>query len=84
MRREVNCANRVKPHEYVESIGGPGWSMAADKAVAAIKNGDEFFVKAGGSEVEIIVVSMNGKHVLRTKKDNTRSDNLDNLPPCKK
>ncbi|MGD0954440.1 MAG: DUF3892 domain-containing protein [Methanotrichaceae archaeon] len=82
MRREVNCANRVKPHEYVQSIGGPGWSMTAEQAIAAINKGDEFFVKAGGSEVDIIVVQMEGKHVLRTKRERTRLDNLDNIRQC--
>jgi len=82
MRREVNCANRVKPHEYVQSIGGPGWSMTTEQAITAIGKGDGFFVKAGGSEVDIIVVQMEGKHVLRTKRDRTRLDNLDNIRQC--
>lgn len=83
MRREVTCANREKPHEYVKSIGGPGWSMPAEKAIEAINKGDEFFVNVGTKKVDVIVIQMNGKHFLKTKRDHSYQNNLDNLPPCK-
>lgn len=82
MKYRVACADRVEPHEYIQAIGGPGWKMTAAQAITAINNGNMFVVSVAGQDVEIIVVTTNGKHYLRTKKDGKPVNNLVNLPRC--
>jgi hypothetical protein len=64
-------------------IGGPRWGRKTpEQAIAAIKDGDRFFVKVRSNEVIIRVVSMSGGYVLRTEPNGSRLDNLENLPGC--
>jgi hypothetical protein len=72
-RKQVTCinkTNRTSAHERISHIGGSFWKYTEDDAIAYIKNSTyNFYVSAGGSEVDVIVATRSGKEYLKTKND---------------
>lgn len=84
-RREVTSASRAYSHdplERINSIGGVNsdrtrWQLSQAAAIAAIETGnDEFFVKAGGALVKLVVYTSRQEKYLRTEREATHPDDL--------
>lgn len=88
VRREVTCVNksdRKNAHDRITHIGGANWKLTQEEAISGIKSGRwSFFVKKGGSEVDVIVATAaSGHQYLKTKPDGEQPNNLLNLPECR-
>lgn len=91
-RHEVKCVNktdRQNPHERIRAIGGvnpsgTNWNLSQEEAIRHIEARTyEFFVKAGGRTVDVIVaVSRFGNKYLKTAADGEHPNNLLSLPEC--
>lgn len=85
-RREVKCINKHEhhnPHERITHIGGDGWRITSDQAIALLDaKTDEFYVSAGGHTVDVIVAYHGDRPYLKTKSDGYSPDNLLSLPEC--
>ena len=91
-RHEVKCVNktdRMNPHERIKAIGGQNpngtlWKLTQEEAIRAIEAGQyQFFVKAGGRLVDVIVaVSRYGNKYLKTVADGDHPNNLLSLYEC--
>ncbi len=80
----INKTDRYNPHERIHSVGGPGWKLTQEQAIAYIENGTySFYVHAGSRSVWVIVaVSRWGHKYLKTQDDGEQPDNLLSLPEC--
>src|ERR1700730_3727705 len=69
-RKQVTCINktdRYDAHERIKNIGGDGWKHTEDDAIRYIENGTyAYFVRRGGSEVDVIVATRLGRKYLKT------------------
>ena len=91
-RHEVKCvskSDRYNPHERITAIGGvnsngSNWKLSQEDAIRHIEAGTyQFFVKAGGRIVEVIVaISRYGHKYLKTVADGEHPNNLLSLPEC--
>lgn len=91
-RHEVKCVNktpRYDPHERIKAIGGvnsdgTNWKLTQEDAIKAIEADKyQFFVKAGGRIVDVIVaVSRYGNKYLKTTSDGDHPNNLLSLYEC--
>ncbi|WP_214470020.1 DUF3892 domain-containing protein [Mesorhizobium sp. dw_380] len=86
----INKPNRDSSVEHITHVGGFGtsqWKLTVEDVIARIErtgpDHEDFFVKVGQSEANVIVVSPVGrrKHI-RTTRDLTVRDNLLSLPEC--
>jgi hypothetical protein len=86
----INKPNRDSSVEHITHVGGYGisqWKLTVEDVISRIERKDasheDFFVKVGNSESDVIVVSPTGrrKHI-RTTPDSTLRDNLLSLPEC--
>jgi hypothetical protein len=84
--RQVTCINkrnRQSPHERISHIGGAGWKVPEDAAIAGIKNGTQaFFVSVQGKSVWVVVATHEGREYLKTEADGVIPNNLLSLPEC--
>lgn len=80
----INKSDRFNPHERILSIGGQGWKLSQQDAIAAIEAGKyNFYVSKGGHTVWLIVAtSAYGNKYLKTQNDGDTPDNLLSLPEC--
>lgn len=82
----VNCINkddRLNPYERITYIGGNGWRYSQKEVIRRIKAGYRFLVKRNGLNTELMVaISPYGNEYVKTKSDNTHSNNLLNLMEC--
>lgn len=90
-RHEVKCINKSHKESSngnIQSIGGLNsngtrWRITQERAIEGIESGKwEFYVNNNGHEVNVIVLSQNGRKFLKTKNDGFESNNLSNLPEC--
>ncbi len=91
-RHEIKCVNksdRYDPHERIRAVGGvngdgTNWKLSQEAAIQHIEAGKyQFFVKAGGQIVDVIVaVSRYGHKYLKTNADGESPNNLLNLYEC--
>ncbi len=91
-KHEVRCINksdRYNAHERIKAIGGvngdgTNWKLSQQEAISAIEAGKyQFFVKAGGRIVDVIVaVSRYGHKYLKTTSDGDEPNNLLSLYEC--
>jgi len=91
-QHEIKCVNksdRYNPHERIIAIGGvnldgSNWKLSQQDAVRDIETGKyQFFVKAGGRIVDVIVaVSRYGNKYLKTVSDGDHPNNLLSLYEC--
>jgi hypothetical protein len=61
---------------------GSRWKKSLSQAILGIKRGEQICVRVGDEVAEVEVYTRKGKEFLRTKRDKTRIDNLENLPRC--
>ena len=92
-RFQIKCINKPQRDssvEHITHVGGHGtspWKLAVEEVIRRIESRgtdhEDFFVRVGNDEVDVIVVSPPGrrKHI-RTTPDNTQRDNLLSLPEC--
>ena len=91
-RHEVKCVNktdRYNPHERIKAIGGvnsdgSNWKLSQEEAIRNIEAGQyQFFVKAGGRIVDVIVAASRfGHKYLKTVSDGDHPNNLLSLYEC--
>ena len=94
---EVMCirtrrAGLLDPNGHIEAIGGTGgligttttWIRSEADAIHDIENGiNEYYTKAEGQCARVRVAQMpDGRKYLTTEPDDTRQNNLLNLPQC--
>jgi hypothetical protein len=86
----INKPNRDSQVEHITHVGGVGashWKLDVETVIRRIDSRgadhEDFFVRVGNSEANVIVVSPPGrrKHI-RTEPDLTKRDNLLSLPEC--
>lgn len=90
-RHEIKCINkseRLNPHERIINVGGvnadgSSWKITQPRAIELMDNGEKFFVKKDGSEIDVIIATHNGNRYIKTKPDNERENNLLYLPECR-
>jgi len=83
-RREISCIQKTDRPEFCERIARVGglspegpWSLPEGEAINAILLGrQEFFVKVGGREVEIVIGHHEGRAYLKTSADQLVSRTL--------
>ena len=84
--RQIRCINkqpRIDTHHGITHVGGAGFKLTRDQAVAAIQvSGERFFTLAQGKRAEVGVVEEQGRKYLRTYADGYYNDNLLALPEC--
>jgi hypothetical protein len=86
----INKPNRDSSVEHITHVGGYGtrqWKLAVEDVISRIEstgtNHEDFFVKVGQSEADVIVISPPGRRkYIRTTRDLTVRDNLLSLPEC--
>lgn len=91
-RHEVKCVNktdRYNAHERIKAIGGvnpngTNWKLSQEEAIRDIESRKySFFVKAGHSQVDVIVaISRFGNKYLKTVSDGEHPNNLLSLYEC--
>ena len=80
----INKSDRKNPHERILNIGGAGWKLTEQEAIASIFNGTyTFYVDVRGLRVGVVVAkSRSGSHYLKTTNDGDQPNNLLSLPEC--
>lgn len=97
-RLQITCVNksvRFNPWERITHVGGSGWKVTQQDAIAGIESGKwTFFVRptsqgflatlTGSIDVNVIVaVSRFGNKYLKTEADGEEPNNLLSLPECR-
>ncbi len=85
MATRIECINkqpREDPHKRIEHVGGRGWKLTTDEAIANIENGESYVVVAGEHTANVIVAEHNGHKYLKTEADGYSPDNLLSLAEC--
>ena len=87
MDLQISCVNktyRTDPHDLIHSVGGPGWKITQQQAIAHIESGTHrFYVSAGGQVAWVVVaVSRYNNKYLKTQNDGEQPDNLLSLLEC--
>jgi hypothetical protein len=73
--------DRMRPHERISCLGGPGWMYTQDEVIEKIESGsDSFIVSDGCYSLDVVVAINMGIKYLKTKKDNLIPGKLLNLP----
>jgi hypothetical protein len=83
-KREVKGSGKNSEGDIISLCNGNVWPKVT-KAVAIQQieaRTHSYYVKSGSKEVDVHVVSINGKKYLRTDADGNGKNNLDNLPDC--
>lgn len=86
-RRQVTCINKrpshYAAHERIQNVGGSGWKLTEDQAIANLRVGaDSYFVSVGGRTTEVVLATHNGRTYLKTQADGYAPNNLLDLPEC--
>jgi hypothetical protein len=83
---QVTCiskTNRSTPHERISYIGGAAWRFTEGQAINFIEGGMfNFFVRADGRLVRLVVATCEGQKYLKTLADGELPDKLLSLPEC--
>ena len=83
---QVTCiskTNRATPHERISYIGGAAWRFTEGQAINFIEGGMfNFFVRADGCLVRLVVATHEGQKYLKTMADGEWPDKLLSLPEC--
>jgi len=78
--RQVTCISKTNcggPHERIDSIRGSAWRFTEAQAISFIEGGMfDFFVKADGGAVRVVVAIRSGQKYLQTVADGESPDNL--------
>ena len=85
--RRINKMPREDPHKSITHVGGGSvgnvWKQTQQQTIAEIEAGTyEYYVYAGGKEVDVVVATHNGHKYLKTKADGVNPNNLLSLPEC--
>jgi Protein of unknown function (DUF3892) len=84
---QVTCiskTNRGGLQEHIDYIGGSAWRFTEAQAISFIEGGMfDFFVKAGGRAVRLVVAIRSGHKYLKTVADGDSPDNLLALHECR-
>jgi len=88
---QIRCIVRDSddPDRRIDTIGGvladgTSWRLSLDDAVAAAKEGHEFFAEdPDGHNVSVVVATRQGRDYLRTVADGDWPNNLLALPDCR-
>ena len=84
---QVTCiskTNRSTPHERISYIGGTAWRFTEGQAINFIEGGMfNFFVRADGCLVRLVVATHEGQKYLKTMADGEWPDKLLSLPECR-
>jgi uncharacterized protein DUF3892 len=81
---EITCISKTRcggPHERIDYIGGSAWRFTAAQAISFIEGGMfDFFVKAGGRALRVVVAIRSGEKYLKTLADGEAPDDLLSAP----
>jgi Protein of unknown function (DUF3892) len=87
-RLAIRCINKDPRNDPYKSIthvgGGPGsWKQTQAQTIAEIEAGTfQYYVDAGGKEVDVIVAKHNGHKYIKTRADGIEPNNLLSLDDC--
>ncbi|MBV5259207.1 DUF3892 domain-containing protein [Synechococcus moorigangaii CMS01] len=84
-KHQITCIvpDGSDPDRAIDAVGGSGWQLSLEDAIAAIETGRyAFYTHHGGVYADVIVVTRNGRKHLRTTSDSTTSNNLLQLAYC--
>ena len=92
-RHEITCIvpDGSDADRRIDEIGGASgaedgdgrWKLTLDKAIAGIESDKwSFWTQGGGTSVDVIVASRNGRKYLKTENDGQEPNNLLSLPEC--
>jgi hypothetical protein len=84
---QITCITKVDrydPAERISHVGGIGWKLTLDDAIARIERGEwQFYVHVKGQSVWVVVATSRfGNKYLKTQNDGHDENNLLSLPEC--
>ncbi|HEY7115597.1 MAG TPA: DUF3892 domain-containing protein [Tepidisphaeraceae bacterium] len=81
---QVTCVTkRENTHYGITHLGGNNWYRTRQEVINAIRSGTSFYVSNGWGRVYVKVVRGYRGDYVQTFANNTPTDNLLNLPPCR-
>ena len=84
----INKSDRYSPHERITHVGGVfstgnRWKQTQEQTIREIEGGEwAYFVEVGGSRIDVIVATHNGRKYIKTRSDGEQPNNLLSLPEC--
>jgi hypothetical protein len=74
---------RLQPHERISQIGGAGWRVGEEEAIAALKiDMNAFYIETDEGTAYLIVRIHEGREYLTTEADGNETKQLLSLPEC--